>query len=124
MLVGFGIDIVDMARIDRAINRFGNHFLSRILTSNELAAIPGQYLPYVAGRFAAKEAAVKALGTGFANGIEPLQIEITREQRPCILFKGKSLQKLHELGVSKIHLSISHERIAAVAAVILESQNE
>lgn len=122
MILGLGIDLVEIGRIARILDKFGGRFLQKILTRTELNLLPPQNAVYVAGRFAAKEAAVKALGTGFALGITPSQIEITNNSvgKPELAFKDEALRRAETLGVKKTHISISHERACAVALVILE----
>ena len=122
MIVGIGADIAEIARFRRAFERFGQVFLERILTPEELAVLPKNPLPYLAGRFAAKEAAVKALGTGFSQGIGPRQIRVahTEEGAPRLIFQGRALEQARRLGVAHSWISISHERNYAVAIVVLE----
>lgn len=88
MIVGLGIDIAEMARLAKVYDKFGRRFLEKILTPAELATLPVQALPYIAGRFAAKEAAVKALGTGFSQGIGPGRLKrvALRSGNPCSAF--------------------------------------
>lgn len=123
MIVGLGIDIAELARIEAVHARFGRRFLEKILTPAELAALPSRPLSYVAGRFAAKEAAVKALGTGFSQGIGPRHIEIVHGNggQPRLHLLEQALARGQSLGVKHSHISISHERHAAVAVVVLEA---
>ena len=122
MIVGIGTDIAEIARFRRPFERFGKAFLEKIFSSEELAVMPKSSLPYLAGRFAAKEAAVKALGTGFSQGIGPRQIRVdhTDEGAPRLFFQGKALEQARRLGVAHSWISISHERNYAVAIVVLE----
>lgn len=94
----------------------------KILTPAELAALPVRPLAYIAGRFSAKEAAVKALGTGFSAGIGPRQIEVAHAEQgaPQLRFLAQAEKLAQQLGVKRCRLSISHERSAAVAVVVLE----
>ncbi len=123
MIVGLGIDIAETARLARIYEKFGRRFLEKYLTPAELAALPPHALPYIAGRFAAKEAAVKALGTGFSQGIGPQQIETERNAQgePQLHFLDQALARAQRLGVRHSRLSISHERSVVVAVVILEA---
>ncbi len=123
MIVGLGIDIAEMARLAKVYEKFGRRFLEKFLTPTELASLPAQPLPYIAGRFAAKEAAVKALGTGFSRGVGPRQIETGRNAlgEPQLRFLDQALARAQRLGVRHSRLSISHERSVAVAVVILET---
>lgn len=126
MLVGMGTDIVEVERISAGLERFGPRYAAKILSPAELALLaPGGGLPLavrLAGRFAAKEAAVKALGTGFSAGIGLHDVEILADAggRPLLSFAGRALMRLQQLGARSLHVSISHERHYAVAVVILE----
>ncbi len=125
MIVGLGMDLVERERIARAVERFGERFFDRILTPAERAAAPtasGPLILYTAARFAAKEAASKALGTGFALGIGPRDIETLTlpSGRPQLRLGGAAAQRARELGVASLHVSLSHERGMACAVVVLE----
>lgn len=123
MILGIGIDIVDASRIASLRMKYGNRFLPRIFTSDEIAYCENKHNPsqHLAARFAAKEAAMKALGTGFAKGVRFIDIEICKDQEPPrIRLHGKALELSERLGVSRIHLSISHDRLYVTALVILE----
>ena len=122
MILGLGIDVTEVARIAASHTRFGRRFLERILTPQEIAAMPRQSGTWLAGRFAAKEAAVKALGTGFSQGIGPVHVEVVHTPLggPQLRFHGPALKQAETLGVRQSRLSISHERLVAVAVVILE----
>jgi len=122
MIIGLGIDIAELDRVERSFAKFGGKFSSRILTPAEEAAMPPSPTAYLASRFAAKEAAVKALGTGFSQGITFHDIEVRSDPlgKPHIHFHNMALERIRELGVASAHLSISHSRENAVAVVILE----
>lgn len=122
MILGTGIDLADLGRIERVYKKYGMRFVSKFLTALEIQNMPDNFLPYLAGRFAAKEAAVKALGTGFADGITATQIETVNAPcgKPDLRFLDKAREKALRLGVRRAHLSISHERSCAAAIVILE----
>ena len=123
MIIGLGIDITELDRIERSLKKFGERFAQKILTSKEMELMPEKNpVPYVAARFAAKEAAVKALGTGFSTGITFHTIEITRMDSgaPLLSFLGKALERSQGMGVQGIHLSITHGRDTAAAVVVLE----
>lgn len=124
MIIGLGIDITELARVKAAHERFGRRFLEKFLAPGELAALAQiPRLSFLAGRFAAKEAASKALGTGFSVGIVPSLIEVvpTTSGAPGLLFHGSALERARLLGMRAAHLSISHERAYAVAVVVLEA---
>lgn len=123
MIIGLGLDITELDRIERSLKRFGERFVSKILTAEEISLIPQKNpVPYLAARFAAKEAAVKALGTGFADGICLHSIEIRKNERgaPKLILLDKALERSRELGVNKVMISLTHGRDSAVAVVILE----
>lgn len=124
MIRGIGLDLVELDRIRDSLDRFGERFLARILTPAERAALPeGNAVPHVAGRFAAKEAAVKALGTGFSGGIGFHSVEISSlpSGQPQLRLVGKALEQAQSLGASAAHVSLTHGRDTAAAVVVLES---
>lgn len=122
MIVGLGVDIVELERIARMFRRFGGKFAEKILAPAELERLPGEPAAFLASRFAAKEAAVKALGTGFRDGISPCEIEVCSDPlgKPELVFHGAALERLREVGAVRAHLSLSHGRESAVAVVVLE----
>lgn len=125
MILGLGLDLVSVPRMERSLDRFGHRLLSRVLTGSERAALPaapGPRAAYVAARFAAKEAAVKALGTGFAAGLGPLDVEVFSlpSGRPELRLYGEAARRAGELGAASVHVSLTHEREMAAAVVILE----
>jgi len=122
VILGLGLDLVELARIDAALTRFGERFLTRILTPAERANLPLRPLARVAGLFAAKEAAVKALGTGFAQGIGFSCLEILPDAlgRPTLTLAGPALARAQTLGATSWHVSITHERATAAAVVVME----
>ena len=123
MIIGVGTDITELARIKASYDRFGERFLQKILTPDELKLVPENPIAYISGRFAAKEAAVKALGTGFNEGISPLHIEVLRGPagQPQLRLHGPALARAKTMGMRAAHISISHDRNAAVAVVVLET---
>jgi holo-[acyl-carrier protein] synthase len=125
MIVGTGIDIIEVARIGEAIERFGPRFLERIYTSVEIRYCQSKHnaTERFAARFAAKEAALKALGTGWRLGVQWKDVEIRREAggRPTIDFSGKAAEVAARLGARRASLSLSHTAEQAIAQVILES---
>lgn len=122
MIIGIGIDITAIERVSSVYGKFGLRFAKKILHPNELAKMPKRPQAFLASRFAAKEACVKALGTGFAFGIGPTQIEIAANEagKPLLVLHGAALEKADNLGVAACHISLSHERQCAIAMVILE----
>lgn len=123
MIIGLGIDLVEIARMERVFSRFGDKFLNKIYTPLELSHMPKNAAFWLAGRFAAKEAAVKALGTGFRDGINMPDIEIVSDElgKPCLRFYKAAADRGLFLKVRHAHLSISHERSMAAAVVVLEN---
>lgn len=123
MIVGLGLDLVELARIERILERFGASFTDKILTPTERQGLPLQAAAYVAARFAAKEAAVKALGTGFSQGIGMQHIEVQKEAsgRPILVLHGPAAARCAALGATRLHLSLTHGRDTAAAVVILEA---
>ena len=125
MILGLGLDLVSLPRMERSLERFGDRLLERVLTPVERAALPaasGPRTAYVAARFAAKEAAVKALGTGFAEGVSMRDVEVLRlpSGRPELRLSGAAARRAEELGVKAVHVSLTHERDVAGAVVVLE----
>jgi len=122
MIIGVGVDIAELDRIARSHRRFGEKFSSKILTPAEMALVPANAVPFLASRFAAKEAAVKALGTGFSGGITFQDIEIRSDAlgKPMLFFHGQAELRCLELQVRAAHVTLSHGRENAVAMVILE----
>jgi holo-[acyl-carrier protein] synthase len=125
MLVGTGTDLIEIARIRQSISRYGQRFLSRVFTPGEIAYCERKKnsAESYAGRFAAKEAAAKALGTGIARGVIWLEIEVRRQpgERPTIHFSGRAAARAAAMGVAAASLSITHSRELALATVLLES---
>ena len=126
LILGVGIDIVEIRRIKNAIES-NDRFLEKIFTSTELEYLKSRNLrpEYVAGRFAAKEAVAKALGTGF-RGFDFKDIEIDRTTlgKPIVVLKGKAKLIAKKEGQYNIHLSISHGEDSAVAYAILEVEKK
>lgn len=130
MIIGIGTDIVIIERIAESLELFGDGFLKKILTEKEFAQLPAKNAKrraeWTAARFACKEAAVKALGTGFSEGISLKHIEILRDEgkAPQMFLHGKAREKADSLGVTHCHVSYAHERDTAVAFVTLEKREE
>ena len=124
MILGTGIDIVEVARIRRSLEKFGERFLLRILRPDEIAYCLAHKSPdsYVAARFAAKEAISKAFGTGIGAEIGWRDIEIGRKEtgKPFVILHGDGQKLLRQRSASKIHLSLSHTTQYAAAVAIME----
>jgi holo-[acyl-carrier protein] synthase len=125
VIVGMGVDLAEVERIQKAIERHGEPFLRRVYTAAEreyCERFKNKYERY-AGRFAAKEAAMKALGTGWRRGVRWVDFEVVRELggRPTIRLDGEARKIAEELGVKRIALSITHTEAQALAQVIFES---
>ncbi len=125
MIYGIGVDMVEVRRMEAGVARFGERLARRILSGEELADYRGSNRPaqLLARRFAAKEALLKALGTGFRKGGVPLsQISVGHDElgKPVLLFADEARHRLGQLGISGSHLSITDEREYALAYVILE----
>lgn len=124
MIVGMGIDIVEVKRIAAVIEAQKERFLRRVYTLDEVAyceQFKNRYERY-AGRFAVKEAAMKALGTGWSRGVRWVDLEVTRERggRPTLTLKGEARKIADRLGVKRIAISITHTAEQALAQVIFE----
>jgi len=126
MIVGTGVDIADTARIAASIERFGRRFTERVFTPNEIQYCESKAnkAERYAARFAAKEAAMKALGTGWRRGVTFRDIEVRRTPggRPTVVFTRVAEEVFRQLGATRAHLSISHTAEYAIAQVILESE--
>jgi holo-[acyl-carrier protein] synthase len=124
MIVGTGIDIVEVSRIAAAVERFGERFLNRVFTASEIRYCQSKQnaMERFAARFAAKEAGLKAIGTGWGRGVTWQDAEVGREPggRPIICYSGKAAEFAAKLGVRRASLSLSHTAEQAIAQVILE----
>jgi holo-[acyl-carrier protein] synthase len=125
MIVGTGVDIAEVSRIRASIERFGDRFLHRIFTDGEIRYCEQRARRFesYAARFAAKEAGMKALGTGWSRGVRWRDIEVVRPkgQRPTIQFHGEAAAIAAKLGTKNIALSLTHTSEQALAHVILEN---
>jgi len=125
MILGTGVDIAEVSRIRDSIERFGDRFLRRIFTDGEIRYCERKATRFesYAARFAAKEAGMKALGTGWSRGVRWRDIEVVRPkgQRPTIQFHGEAAAIAARLGTKNIALSITHTSEEALAHVILEN---
>jgi holo-[acyl-carrier protein] synthase len=125
MIIGIGIDVIEVERILRAIDHpeWGERFRARVYTPGEVAycAERRRYAESFAARFAAKEATMKALGRGFGGGIGWREIEVVRGRgRPRLVLSGIALERARAIGASRWHLSLTHTATTAAAYVIAE----
>jgi holo-[acyl-carrier protein] synthase len=124
MIIGTGIDIVEIPRFRNIVDRQKERFILRVFTPAEQEFCSGHRdpVPHYAARFAAKEALFKALGTGWAKGVTWLDAEVFREGRdaPVLKLHGEAQKLSITLGARKAHLSLSHTEQWAIAMVILE----
>ena len=125
MIVGTGVDIAEVARIRAAVERFGERFLNRVFTPEEVRYCTSRQntAERLAARFAAKEAGMKAVGTGWRHGVSWRDLEVVRQPggRPALRLSGKLAEFAARLGCKQMHLSLSHTAEQAIAFVILES---
>ena len=125
MILGTGIDLVDLERIRGLLQREGERFLERVYTQAERAYCLGRARPAepLGARFAAKEAVMKCLGTGWAQGVAFTQIEVTREEsgQVGIRMTGRAAEIAASRGIQRVHLSLSHTADQAVAMAVAES---
>ncbi|WP_035349509.1 holo-ACP synthase [Edaphobacter aggregans] len=125
MVLGLGTDMIEIARIEESIRQFGQRFLDRVYTPEEIAYCQRKKkhaAESFAARFAAKEAGAKALGTGISRGISWKELEVRREPsgRPTLHLSGRALERASELGIRRLSLSLTHGRETALAIVVAE----
>ena len=125
MILGIGTDLAEVERIRESIARFGDRFLNRIYTAGERAYSASKANPVerLAARFAAKEAGMKAIGTGWSQGVTWQDFAVVNEKsgRPTLALHGAAKRKADAMGVKRISLSLTHTSATALAVVILES---
>jgi holo-[acyl-carrier protein] synthase len=125
MIFGIGTDIVRVGRIREDLDRYGVRFAERILAAGELADFQhnANKANFLARRFAAKEAASKAMGTGFSRGVQMRDIEVTHDTqgKPMLEFHGQALKFIQDKQVTVAHISLADEQDHAVAFVTLET---
>jgi holo-[acyl-carrier protein] synthase len=123
-IVGIGTDIVEIKRIEQSFQKFGERFAHRILSETELKSKSYQYQPvhYLAKRFAAKEAIMKALGTGLARGIRFDDFSVLNDEqgKPIVEVQGVAKELMDQMKIRRLHISISDEKKQAVAFAIAE----
>jgi holo-[acyl-carrier protein] synthase len=124
MIVGSGIDLAEIGRIQHSVERYGERFLNKVYTVAEQAYClrKRKSAESLAARFAAKEAGAKALGTGISHGVSWLEIEVQRAPggRPTLHFHGRAAERAAQLGATRAALSITHTGDLAMASVVLE----
>ncbi|TWT36293.1 Holo-[acyl-carrier-protein] synthase [Posidoniimonas corsicana] len=127
MIVGIGTDIIETLRIAKMIERHGELFINRVYTEHEISYCSAQKAAtqHYAGRWAAKEAVLKALGTGWVRGISWRDIEVFKQPSgaPVVRLQGGARDALERSGIQRIHLSISHCRSHATAYAVAESDD-
>lgn len=124
-ILGLGVDIVELERIERLHERHGDAFIRRICRDGECQRRRGAALiEHLGGLFAAKEATLKALGTGWAEGLGLRQVEVVRAENgaPGIRLHDAAAERSRRLGARSVHLSITHERTHAVAVAVVEGR--
>lgn len=124
MIIGTGVDIVEIERIQHLLERFGERFLRRTYSNAERAYCASRPLPeqHYAARFAAKEAFVKAIGTGFTQKVVWRDIGVVNEPsgQPILVVNGRAREIMNSLGATAAYVSLSHSKSHAVAVVVLE----
>lgn len=125
MIYGIGVDIVHSERIKAAVEKWGRRFLERVFTDKEIAYCYEKRNPYLSlsVRFAAKEALIKALGSGISVSMRDIDVVRTRSGQPCIRVKGRLDSFFRDRSIHRTHLSLSHEREYGVACVVLEGKS-
>jgi len=124
MIVGTGVDLADVHRIRAAMERYGARFTARIFTPREIEYVERKANRFerYAARFAAKEAGMKAIGTGWRGGVRWQDFEVSnlRSGKPTLLFHGRAAKFAERLGVKTVSLSLTHTAATGMALVILE----
>ena len=124
-IVGIGIDIVDCARIESSIERFGERFLHRVFTEGEIAYSQSMKFParHFAARFAAKEALSKAFGTGIGKSMGWRDLDVRKKEsgEPYVVLSGGAERMAQEQGVEKVWISLTHTETIGMATIILEA---
>lgn len=124
MILGIGLDVVETAELGRTLAKQGEQFERRVFTAAERAACAGRVdrEQALAARFAAKEACLKALGTGVSEGLSLQQVEVTAADNgsPAITLSGAAAERARQRGVRTVHVSLSHQPGLAAAVVVLE----
>jgi holo-[acyl-carrier protein] synthase len=124
VVIGIGVDVIETGRVSQALTRSGSRFVERVYSCAELAECAGRAdrAAALSGRFAAKEACLKALGTGF-RGMSLREVEVVRDRdsgAPILSLSGRAAAEAERRGVRRLHVSITHQAGVAAAMVILE----
>ncbi len=124
MILGIGLDLLEVSRMARALEGHDSRFVTRVFTEDEDRDCQGRVdrAQALAARFAAKEACLKALGTGWSEGLSFQQVEVVKAAggRPTIRLHGAARARAEALGVTRVHVSLTHQRGVAGAVVVLE----
>ena len=125
MVIGLGTDLIEISRIERSLERYGEQFLARVFTPGEIAYCKAKQKTSAesfAARFAAKEAGAKALGTGISRGVawKELEVRRARGQRPELHLHGRAAEIAAALGIRRLSLSLTHSREMSMAVVVAE----
>lgn len=124
-IIGIGVDMVEVARIEHSLERFGERFVNRVFTEGEIAYCNSMKFParHFAARFAAKEAASKAFGTGIGKAMSWRDIDVCKKEsgEPFMVLAGGAKEMAHERGASKVWISLTHTDHHAVAMIALET---
>jgi holo-[acyl-carrier protein] synthase len=128
MIFGVGTDVVELARISATWERFGEHFVNRILMPEELLLFRKSRQPvrFLAMRFAGKEATVKAMGTGFAHGVWVRDVGITNDRwgRPLVVFSERGRGVCRQLGIGAGHVSLTDDAGLVIAFAVVEKATD
>ena len=124
MIIAIGIDLVEVSRLVEVFRRRGDRFRARVFTESEInycESLGSKFASYAA-RFAAKEAVMKALGTGWSDGVGWKDIEVVSKPgiAPAITLHKRALSRMGEIGASRVHVSLTHSGDLAIAQVVLE----
>ena len=126
MILGLGTDVIEIARVQASLDRYGERFLARVFSTDEVAYClrKKNSAESFAARFAAKEAGAKALGTGISRGVSWREIEVRRlpGQRPTLHWSGRARELFEAMGGSRSSLSVTHSREVAMAVVVIEGE--
>ncbi len=124
MVLGLGTDLIEVARIEKSLERFGDQFANRVYTAGEISYCRARKTAAesFAARFAAKEAGAKALGTGISRGVSWREFEVSRERgrAPQLVLHGRAREIAVTLGITRLSLSLTHTRDMAMAVVVAE----